>query len=133
MFPYPSGNSMHIGHPRGYVATDVYSRFKKMSGYNVLHSMGWDAFGLPAEEAALANQEYPSITVEKNINTFKGQLKRLGIGYDWDREINTTSPDFYCHTQRIFLEFFRMGLAYNKLATVNWCPALGTVLANSIS
>jgi len=130
MFPYPSGNSMHIGHPRGYVATDVYSRFKKMSGYNVLHPMGWDAFGLPAEEAALTNQEYPSITVEKNINTFKSQLKRLGIGYDWDREINTTSPDFYCHTQRIFLEFFRMGLAYNKITTVNWCPALSTVLAN---
>lgn len=130
MFPYPSGKSMHVGHPRGYVATDVYSRFKRMSGYNVLHPMGWDAFGLPAEETAIEKQEHPSITVKENINIFKNQLNRLGIGYDWSKEINTTSPNFYCHTQRIFLEFFRMGLAYNAVIPVNWCDALGTVLAN---
>jgi leucyl-tRNA synthetase len=130
MFPYPSGSSMHVGHPRGYVATDVYSRMKRMLGFRVLHPMGWDAFGLPAEETAIANQEYPAITVERNINKFKGQLCRLGIGYDWDREINTTDPAFYRHTQRIFLELFRLGLAYYETSNVNWCPALGTVLAN---
>lgn len=130
MFPYPSGSSMHVGHPRGYVATDVYSRFKRMQGFNVLHPMGWDAFGLPAEETAIENKEYPSVTVERNIETFKRQLKMLGIGYDWSREINTTDPEFYKHTQRIFLEFFRRGLAVNQNTVVNWCPELGTVLAN---
>lgn len=130
MFPYPSGSSMHVGHPRGYVATDVYSRMKRMQGYDVLHPMGWDAFGLPAEETAIENKEYPSVTVERNIATFKRQLKMLGIGYDWSREINTTDPEYYKHTQRIFLEFFRRGLAINQITTVNWCPDLGTVLAN---
>ncbi len=130
MFPYPSGDSMHVGHPRGYVATDVYSRVKRMQGYRVLHPMGWDAFGLPAEETAIANQEYPSITVERNIEKFKSQLVRLGLGYDWSREVNTTSPDYYKHTQTIFLEIFKRGLAYYKTSTVNWCPELGTVLAN---
>lgn len=130
MFPYPSGNSMHVGHPRGYVATDIYSRYKRMSGFNVLHPIGWDAFGLPAEETAIAQKEYPAVTVERNIEKFKRQLKMMGIGYDWSREINTTDPEYYIHTQRLFLEFFRRGLATNSMMTVNWCPELGTVLAN---
>lgn len=130
MFPYPSGSSMHVGHPRGYVATDVYSRFKRMNGFNVLHPMGWDAFGLPAEETAIQNKEYPTITVEKNIKKFKSQLAMLGLGYDWSREINTTDPEYYIHTQKLFLEFFKRGLAQNKKIAVNWCPGLGTVLAN---
>jgi leucyl-tRNA synthetase len=130
MFPYPSGSSMHVGHPRGYVATDVYSRFKRMQGFDVLHPMGWDAFGLPAEETAIANNEYPAATVSRNIDKFRAQLTMLGLGYDWSREINTTDPGYYRHTQRIFLEFFRRGLAGNTVVPVNWCPALGTVLAN---
>lgn len=130
MFPYPSGSSMHVGHPRGYVGTDVYSRFKRMNGYNILHPMGWDAFGLPAEETAIENKEYPAETVERNIKKFKAQLIMLGLGYDWSREINTTDPAYYGHTQRIFLEFFRRGLAKNNTIAVNWCPKLGTVLAN---
>lgn len=130
MFPYPSGSSMHVGHPRGYVATDVYSRFKRMNGFNVLHPMGWDAFGLPAEETAIENKEYPSITVERNIKTFKKQLQMLGLSYDWSREINTTDPEYYKQTQRLFLEFFKRGLAVNQTVPVNWCPELGTVLAN---
>jgi leucyl-tRNA synthetase len=130
MFPYPSGNSMHVGHPRGYVATDVYSRFKRMKGFNVMHPMGWDAFGLPAEETAIQNKEYPTLTVNRNIDKFKSQLIMLGLGYDWSREINTTDPGYYIHTQRIFLEFFKRGLAQNKTVAVNWCPELGTVLAN---
>jgi len=130
MFPYPSGSSMHVGHPRGYVATDVYSRFKRMNGFNVLHPMGWDAFGLPAEETAILNKEYPTVTVDRNIETFKKQLIMMGLGYDWSREINTTDPKYYSHTQRIFLEFFRRGLTKNSMMTVNWCPELGTVLAN---
>ncbi len=130
MFPYPSGSSMHVGHPRGYVATDVYSRYKRMNGFNVLHPMGWDAFGLPAEETAIENNEYPAVTVERNIATFKSQLTALGLGYDWSREINTTDPEYYKHTQRIFLEFFKKGLARNSTTSVNWCPDLGTVLAN---
>lgn len=130
MFPYPSGNSMHVGHPRGYVATDVYSRFKRMNGFNVLHPMGWDAFGLPAEETAIERRSHPALIVNENINKFKEQLRLLGMDYDWSREINTTDPDFYKQTQRIFLEFFRRGLAYNSMVTVNWCEELGTVLAN---
>jgi leucyl-tRNA synthetase len=130
MFPYPSGNSMHVGHPRGYVATDIYSRMKRMSGFNVLHTMGWDAFGLPAEQTAILNKENPTITVERNIKKFKDQLLMMGLGYDWDREINTTDPNYYRQTQRIFLEFFKKGLAYNDMFDVNWCPNLGTVLAN---
>ncbi|MTV52841.1 leucine--tRNA ligase [Pseudoduganella buxea] len=130
MFPYPSGSSMHVGHPRGYVATDVYSRFKRMQGFDVLHPMGWDAFGLPAEETAIANNEHPAATVARNIDRFRAQLTMLGLGYDWSREINTTDPGYYRHTQQIFLEFFRRGLARNDVVAVNWCPALGTVLAN---
>jgi len=130
MFPYPSGSSMHVGHPRGYVATDVYSRFKRMQGFNVLHPMGWDAFGLPAEETAIENKEYPTITVERNIKKFKSQLIMLGLGYDWSREVNTTDSKYYTQTQRIFLEFFKRGLAINNTVAVNWCPDLATVLAN---
>lgn len=130
MFPYPSGSSMHVGHPRGYVATDVYSRFKRMNGFNILHPMGWDAFGLPAEETAIQNKEYPAFTVKRNIEKFKSQLMMVGLGYDWSREISTTDPKYYLHTQQIFLEFFRRGLARNDTVAVNWCPGLGTVLAN---
>lgn len=130
MFPYPSGSSMHVGHPRGYVATDVYSRMKRMQGYNVLHPMGWDAFGLPAEQTAIQNNEYPAQTVATNVVRFKNQLLALGLGYDWDREINTTDPEYYKQTQTLFLEFFRRGLAYNDMFEVNWCEGLGTVLAN---
>lgn len=130
MFPYPSGSSMHVGHPRGYVATDVYARYKRMQGCNVLHPMGWDAFGLPAEETAIENKEYPAETVARNIEKFQSQLLMLGLGYDWSRAVNTTDPSYYKHTQRIFLELFRRGLAYNSTVPVNWCPALGTVLAN---
>ena len=128
MFPYPSGNSMHVGHPRGFVATDIYSRYKRMSGYNVLHPMGWDTFGLPAEETAIENKEHPDKTIERNIKKFKGQLKSMGLGYDWDREVVTSDKDYYKHTQRLFLEFFRRGLTENKMANANWCPELGTVL-----
>ncbi|MCC3589216.1 leucine--tRNA ligase [Microcoleus sp. PH2017_28_MFU_U_A] len=130
MFPYPSGSSMHVGHPRGYVGTDVYSRFKRMQGFNVLHPMGWDAFGLPAEETAIKEKVHPTIVVERNINRFKEQLKLIGPDYDWSREISTADPEFYKQTQRLFLEFFKVGLAYNKEVTVNWCEGLGTVLAN---
>ena len=130
MFPYPSGNSMHVGHPRGFVATDIYSRYKRMSGYNVLHPMGWDTFGLPAEETAIENKEHPNKTIERNIKKFKKQLKSMGLGYDWDREVITSDKEYYKHTQRLFLEFFRRGLTENKKANANWCPELGTVLSN---
>lgn len=130
MFPYPSGSSMHVGHPRGYIATDIYSRYKRMSGYNVLHPMGWDSFGLPAEETAMKEKVHPAIVAKRNIDKFRKQLKLIGPDYDWSREISTSDPDFYKHTQRIFLEFFKRGLAYNSMAMVNWCEALGTVLAN---
>ncbi len=130
MFPYPSGNSMHVGHPRGFVATDIYSRYKRMSGYNVLHPMGWDTFGLPAEETAIENKEHPNKTIDRNIKKFKGQLKSMGLGYDWEREVTTSDKEYYKHTQRLFLEFFRRDLTENKMANVNWCPELGTVLSN---
>ncbi|WP_316571072.1 leucine--tRNA ligase [Neobacillus sp. YIM B06451] len=130
MFPYPSGAGLHVGHPEGYTATDILSRMKRMQGYNVLHPMGWDAFGLPAEQYALDTGNDPAEFTERNINTFRRQIKELGFSYDWDREINTTDPDYYKWTQWIFLKLYEHGLAYIDEVSVNWCPALGTVLAN---
>ncbi|MBE3570803.1 MAG: leucine--tRNA ligase, partial [Bacillales bacterium] len=130
MFPYPSGAGLHVGHPEGYTATDILSRMKRMQGYNVLHPMGWDAFGLPAEQYALDTGNDPAEFTEKNIANFKRQIKSLGFSYDWDREINTTDPEYYKWTQWIFLKLYEKGLAYIDEVPVNWCPALGTVLAN---
>lgn len=130
MFPYPSGQGLHVGHPEGYTATDIISRMKRAQGYNVLHPMGWDAFGLPAEQYALDTGNDPAEFTEKNIQTFKRQINSLGFSYDWDREINTTDPDYYKWTQWIFIKLYEKGLAYEAEVPVNWCPALGTVLAN---
>jgi leucyl-tRNA synthetase len=130
MFPYPSGAGLHVGHPEGYTATDIVARFKKMNGFNVLHPMGWDAFGLPAEQYALATGIHPAITTKKNVDTFRRQIRALGLAYDWDREINTTDPKYFKWTQWIFLQLFKKGLAYQTHIPVNWCPALGTVLAD---
>src|SRR3989339_472665 len=130
MFPYPSGEGLHVGHPKGYIATDIYSRMKKMQGYNILHPMGWDAFGLPAENYALKNKIHPKVAVEKNIATFKSQLKKIGFNYDWEREINTTDPEYYKWTQWIFLKLFEKGLAYESHEPINWCPSCQTGLAN---
>ena len=157
MFPYPSGAGLHVGHPEGYTATDIIGRFKKMKGFNVLHPMGWDAFGLPAEQYAIKTGQHPRTTTEKNIEGFRGQLKRLGFAYDWDREVNTTDPGYFKWTQWIFLKLYNSyvnaegkarpiaeleaqglsreeidarRLAYVSEAPVNWCQELGTVLAN---
>ncbi|MEO0971648.1 MAG: leucine--tRNA ligase, partial [Pseudomonadota bacterium] len=130
MFPYPSGAGLHVGHPEGYTATDVLARLKRMRGFNVLHPMGWDAFGLPAERAAVRENIHPALITERNINNFRRQIKRLGFSYDWQREINTSSVDYYKWTQWIFLKLYDKGLAYLAEVPVNWCPALGTVLAN---
>ena len=130
MFPYPSGSGLHVGHLEGYTATDIVSRYKRMKGFNVLHPMGWDAFGLPAEQYAVKTGIHPAITTAQNIATFKRQMKAVGLSYDWDREFSTTDPDYYRWTQWIFLQLFRRGLAYVAEVPVNWCPALGTVLAN---
>ncbi|WP_455376992.1 leucine--tRNA ligase [Petrachloros mirabilis] len=130
MFPYPSGSGLHVGHLEGYTATDIVSRYKRMRGFNVLHPMGWDAFGLPAEQYAVKTGIHPAITTEQNIATFKRQMKRVGLSYDWDREVSTTDPAYYRWTQWIFLQLFNRGLAYVAEVPVNWCPALGTVLAN---
>lgn len=130
MFPYPSGAGLHVGHPEGYTATDIISRYKRMKGYNVLHPMGWDAFGLPAEQHALDTGEHPKHFTEANINNFRRQIKSLGFSYDWDREISTTDPEYYKWTQWIFIQLYKKGLAYVDEVPVNWCPALGTVLAN---
>ncbi|MFM2169031.1 MAG: hypothetical protein RIS79_3402, partial [Verrucomicrobiota bacterium] len=157
MFPYPSGNGLHVGHPEGYTATDIIGRFKKMSGFNVLHPMGWDAFGLPAEQYAIKTGTHPRVTTEANVANFTKQLKSLGFAYDWDREVNTTDPGYFKWTQWIFLKLYNSyvgddgkahpiseieaqgltreeidhrRLAYVSEAPVNWCPQLGTVLAN---
>ncbi|MGE6755693.1 leucine--tRNA ligase [Rossellomorea sp. NPDC071047] len=130
MFPYPSGAGLHVGHPEGFTATDILSRMKRMQGFNVLHPMGWDAFGLPAEQYALDTGNDPAEFTEKNINTFRRQIKSLGFSYDWDREVNTTDPGYYKWTQWIFTKLYEKGLAYVDEVAVNWCPALGTVLAN---
>lgn len=130
MFPYPSGAGLHVGHPEGYTATDIVSRFKRMQGYNVLHPMGWDAFGLPAEQYAIDTGNDPAEFTKKNIETFKRQIQELGFSYDWDREVNTTDPEYYKWTQWIFIQLYNKGLAYVDEVAVNWCPALGTVLSN---
>ena len=130
MFPYPSGQGLHVGHPLGYIATDIVARFKRMNGFNVLHPMGWDAFGLPAEQHALETGTHPAKTTAANIENYRRQLKMLGFSFDWDREINTTDPDYYKWTQWIFLQLYKKGLAYQAKVPVNWCPKLGTVLAN---
>ena len=130
MFPYPSGAGLHVGHPEGYTATDILSRMKRMQGYNVLHPMGWDAFGLPAEQYALDTGNDPAEFTKHNIDNFRRQIKSLGFSYDWDREVSTTDPHYYKWTQWIFLKLYEKGLAYIDEVPVNWCPALGTVLAN---
>ncbi len=130
MFPYPSGAGLHVGHPEGYTATDVLARLKRMRGFNVLHPMGWDAFGLPAERAAVRENLHPAVITKRNTDNFREQIKRLGFSYDWGREVNTSTPDYYRWTQWIFLKLFEKGLAYVAEMPVNWCPALGTVLAN---
>ena len=130
MFPYPSGAGLHVGHPEGYTATDIICRYRRMKGDNVLHPMGWDAFGLPAEQYAVETGTHPEVTTQKNVDNFRRQIKSLGFSYDWDREINTTDPGYFKWTQWIFMQLHKKGLAYLDEVAVNWCPALGTVLAN---
>lgn len=130
MFPYPSGLGLHVGHFKGYVATDIIARMKRAQGFNVMHPMGWDAFGLPAENYALKTGIHPEITTRKNIDNIRRQMKDVGLSYDWEREINTTDPDYYKWTQWIFLKLFEHGLAYKKMLPINWCPSCKTGLAN---
>ena len=130
MFPYPSGQGLHVGHPEGYTATDIMARMKRMQGYNVLHPMGWDAFGAPAEQYALNTGNSPREFTNKNVNNFRRQIKSLGLSYDWDREVNTTDPAYYKWTQWIFEQLYKKGLAYEAEVPVNWSPDLGTVVAN---
>ena len=130
MFPYPSGQGLHVGHPEGYTATDILSRMKRMQGYNVLHPMGWDAFGLPAEQYAIKTGNHPAGFTQANIETFKKQLKMLGLSFDWDKEISTCDPNYYKWTQWIFKSLYKDGLAKLVDMPVNWCEELGTVLAN---
>ncbi|MBP9841032.1 MAG: leucine--tRNA ligase [Simkaniaceae bacterium] len=130
MFPYPSGSGLHVGHVTGYTATDILARYKRTKGFNVLHPMGWDSFGLPAEQYAVRTGTHPRVTTEKNINTYREQLQSLGFSYDWSREIATSHPSYYKWTQWIFTELFKRGLAYEAEINVNYCPDLGTVLAN---
>ena len=130
MFPYPSGAGLHVGHPEGYTATDIMARYKRTKGFNVLHPMGWDSFGLPAENYAIKTGTHPSVTTEKNIGTFKRQLKMLGFSFDWDREVATSKVDYYRWTQWLFVQMYNKGLAYESEMNVNWCQELKTVLAN---
>lgn len=130
MFPYPSGQGLHVGHPEGYTATDIIARYKRMKGFNVLHPMGWDAFGLPAEQYALNTGNHPAQFTKDNIDNFRRQIKQIGLSYDWSREISTTDPEYYKWTQWIFIQLYNKGLAYVDEIPVNWCPELGTVLAN---
>ena len=130
MFPYPSGQGLHVGHPEGYTATDIIARMKRMQGYNVLHPMGWDAFGLPAEQYAINTGHSPREFTKTNVDNFRRQIKSLGLSYDWDREINTTDPSYYKWTQWIFEQLYKKGLAYEAEVPVNWSPDLGTVVAN---
>ena len=129
-FPYPSSEGLHVGHPEGYTATDIIARYKRMKGFNVLHPMGWDAFGLPAEQYAIKTGIHPRITTQKSIDNFKRQLKSIGLSIDWDREVATIDPKYYKWTQWIFMQLYKKGLAYQAEIAVNWCPELGTVLAN---
>lgn len=130
MFPYPSGSGLHVGHPEGYTASDIIARYKRMKGFSVLHPMGWDAFGLPAERAAIRDNRHPRDITKENITNFKKQITKLGFSYDWEREINTSEPDYYKWTQWLFLQLYKKDLAYLAEIPVNWCPAQGTVLSN---
>jgi leucyl-tRNA synthetase len=130
MFPYPSGEGLHVGHPKGYIATDVVSRMKRMQGFNVLHPMGFDAFGLPAENYAIKTKTNPVDSTKKNVARYKKQLEILGFDYDWNREINTTDPKYYKWTQWIFLKLLEKGLAYESNEPINWCPVDKTGLSN---
>lgn len=130
MFPYPSGAGLHVGHPKGYIATDIYSRYKRMNGFSVLHPMGWDAFGLPAENYAIKNKIHPKVAIDQNIATYKSQLQKIGFMYDWEREINTTDPAYFKWTQWAFIQMFKKGLAYESYEPINWCPSCKTGLAN---
>ncbi len=130
MFPYPSGAGLHVGHVTGYTGTDIIARYKRQRGFNVLHPMGWDSFGLPAEQFAIRTGTHPSVTTKTNIDTYRRQLESLGFSYDWDREIATSDASYYKWTQWIFTKLFEKGLAYEAEMNVNFCPALGTVLAN---
>jgi leucyl-tRNA synthetase len=125
MFPYPSGSGLHVGHPEGYTATDIMARYWRMKDFDVLHPMGWDAFGLPAEQHAINTGTHPAVTTYENIATFKRQLKSLGFSYDWTRELSTTDDGYVRWTQWIFLQLFKAGLAAQSEVSVNWCPALG--------
>ncbi len=129
-FPYPSGQGLHVGHPRSYTALDIVARKRRLEGYNVLYPMGWDAFGLPTENFAIKNHIHPEIVTRQNVARFKSQLQSLGLSFDWDREINTTDPNYYKWTQWIFLQLFKRGLAYKKEMNVNWCTSCKVVLAN---
>ncbi|HTA17472.1 MAG TPA: leucine--tRNA ligase, partial [bacterium] len=130
MFPYPSGDGLHVGHPEGYTATDIVARYKRMKGFNVLHPMGWDSFGLPAEQYAVKTGQHPALTTRRNIARFKEQIRRLGFSYDWDRELATSDPAYYRWTQWIFRKLYEKGLAYEAEVPVWWCEELGTVLAS---
>src|SRR5665647_375498 len=129
-FPYPSGAGLSVGHCRNYIPTDVACRYRKMKGFNVLHPMGWDAFGLPAENEAIKRKSHPKKTVPEYVATYKRQMDLIGLSYDWSREVNSSSPDYYKWTQWIFLLLHKQGLAYRSLAPANWCPSCATVLAN---
>src|SRR5882672_5463268 len=129
MFPYPSGAGLHVGHPEGYTATDIVARYKRTRGFNILHPMGWDAFGLPAEQYAVKSGQHPAVTTRENVAKFKRQLNRIGFSYDWQREINTTDPKYYKWTQWIFLQLFKAGLAYEAKLPIWWCPKDKTGLA----
>ena len=129
-FPYPSGHGLHVGHPRGYTAIDIITRKKRLEGYNVLFPMGWDAFGLPTENFAIKNNIHPAIVTKNNIENFKRQLKMLGFGFDWSREVNTTDPNYYKWTQWIFLKLFEKGLAYKTKMPINFCTGCKVGLAN---
>ncbi|MBU1081465.1 MAG: leucine--tRNA ligase, partial [Spirochaetes bacterium] len=130
MFPYPSGAGLHVGHPEGYTATDIYCRYLRMNGYNVLHPMGFDSFGLPAENYAIQTGTHPAVTTRANIDRFREQIQSLGFSYDWDREVSTCDADYYKWTQWIFIQLFNKGLAYESDAPINWCPSCKTGLAN---
>lgn len=130
MFPYPSAQGLHVGHPLGYIASDILARYYRMKGFDVLHPMGWDAFGLPAENYAIKTGTHPKTTTDDNVNRYRGQLQRIGFSYDWDREVNTTDPEYYKWTQWIFIQLFNQGLAYESHLPINWCPSCKTGLAN---
>ena len=133
MFPYPSGAGLHVGHPLGYIASDIYARYKRHKGFNVLHPQGYDSFGLPAEQYAIQTGQHPAITTEENIKTYRKQLDQIGFSFDWSREVRTSDPNYYKWTQWIFLQLFKKGLAYKAKMPINWCPSCKIGLANEES